>query len=461
MGLVYVRRLWPLLVSITVPLAFAAPPAALLLSFPGHVIANGLPVLLDDPDAWRIVARGVLTVAALAGAAVGLGAAVTLGSAALMGRDVPVAAAWRIGLRRLRTLVVWTAGTGALTAATLWTGMVRFTESDIPPPFAMLVLLPPYLLLMAVWCVALSAALLEGRGLVDAVRRAWELGTTRRTSHAVLTSACVATAVLAVTGTEIAVGAIVGSGGDQLLALAARGALLTLAVPLVLLLLCAPGVHASPDSPWYLDLARVDRRLTAAGNTVWPVPRATVPVLAVAVALPTVAPPLATALSPNITPQLVSEPLDLDGADAGQMTISEDGTTVHFGDDLDTAELRETHGVADQYRSAPAPLENGVVVTTYVDPHHRMEEEGPDHLDGLRAHVCEDAACTDPREVDLDEELEQTDRFHRDEHARGGHGAGRGCLTRRWLFRDGAGTGLRILHLDPLCRHRLLGPGDH
>lgn len=475
-GRTYIRRLWPLLVAITVPLAPAILLCALFIALPGYAVADGAPTYLGTPAAWQLTAWGLTAAVALVGAAVALGAGFVLAGASLLGRNVPVTTAWRTALRRLPVLLAWEGVTTALVVAALWVVLIRSQESEMALPVLVLLLLLPFSLLMAVWSVALSAALLEGRGLLEACRRGWEMGIACRTTHMVLVLIFTVVSVAAVVGAELAAGRIAESGTDQLLSLAARGAVLTLSAPLMLLLLCTPGVHSSPVSPWDLDLARVGANLPAAGATVWPRPRVTVPLTALAVVLPVVAVPLAPVLSPAMTVQTVSASMAADKYTAQQMAVS-DGTAFLMSSGRDpltvcdpecepvedalgpgihdaTATVEDGYVVTSwkrdpeaegepweeeppldggltllrcsgpvedgcrdttssnvrtfpdvPFQSSISPLDDGVVIASYADPTIAMKEEGTASLAGLRAHVCEDAECSDPREVDLSDEV--------------------------------------------------------
>ena len=409
-GRTYVRRSWPLLVAITVPLAPAILLFALFMSLPEYSVVDGSPTYMGTPDSWQVTVWVLATGMALVGTALALGSAFVLGSAALMGRDVPVTAAWRTALRRLPVLLVWEAVTATLVVAVLWVVLVRSQESEMALPVLVLLSLPPFLLLMAVWALTLAAALLEGRVLPDACRRAWELGIECRTTHMVLALVFTAVSLAAVVGAELSAGWLAESGYDQLLALAARSAILTLSAPLVLLLLCAPGVHTSPVSPWDLDLVRAEEHLPSAGATEWARPRPTTPLLALAVSLPVVAVPLAPVLSPVTTPQTISETVDADDYSAPRMAVSDDTVFLtRRGQDPLTVcdpECEPVEDVLDEgIVDAVATVEDGYLATAWKrDPGAEGEPwEEPPPLDGalhlLHCSGPDEDGCHDSGQV--------------------------------------------------------------
>lgn len=290
----YWRHLWSLLVVVALPaLPVALFGAAVTLWRSGDaVVVNGALETYGSPE-WVLL--GLTLFVALATAPVTLGGAVLVGAGALLGRPVPVGAAWRGALRRYRTTLGW------LLLLLLWAAVVLgllFTalsvlEFTLWP--VLTVLVPLVLSSLPALTVALPVALLEGRGTLRALAVSWTMGRYRRASHLVFVALAFGGGSLVLLSSDRLASWAAVLSADPFPSMFALALLSTLAAPLAVLLVTAPVTLDSTGRPWSthrdLDLAATDRELPRPSPA--PRGRAVPALLALAVLVPPTLTPVA------------------------------------------------------------------------------------------------------------------------------------------------------------------------
>ncbi|MEU3019063.1 hypothetical protein ABZ635_16885 [Nocardiopsis sp. NPDC007018] len=415
----YVRRLWPLLVVTAVPLlpAVLVGEAASLWGAADAVVVNGAVETRVDPGTGLWVLLGLALVTALAVAPVALGGVVLVAAGALLGRRVPVGAAWSRALRRYPTVLGWLLLMlvwAAVVLGLLFTGL--FVLEFTPWP-VLAVVVPPAVYSLAVLTVALPAALLEGHGTFRAVAVSWAMGRHRRASHVVFV------------GLAFGGGYLVNRAEERLatwaahlpvdpypvmVALALFGALLA---PLWALLVTVPATLDSTGRPWTahrdLDLAAADRELPGhvpeeAAPRAVPRGRAlAVPaLLALAVLVPTALTPVA--LWATDTPRVFTSPVE--GLTNPEVTVAMagrgDGALVtHAGRtvlasvcDPDCAPVGD--GLWTRGAGAAPAGDAGFVYTNWREYRHEDDQNAPHEDSGLYLTECsgpDAVACSEGR----------------------------------------------------------------
>lgn len=263
-GTVYLRRLGPLLVVLSVPAvpALLMAEMVLLWSPMDTIVVNARTETLGSLKASQWVFLGAAALVGLVATPIGLGGVLLLGGGALLGRRITVTAAWRQALRRyptilalLLTLMLW----AALFLGLLW---VTLFVWELAPPLVWVWLLPPALYTLPVLIVALPVALLEGHGLFLAIATAWLMGRFRRSTHLMFVALAFGLGyavreLLEHLTTWAALQTVV-----PLVVMTVTALISTLMAPLWPLLICAPVAQSDPDTHIRdLDLAALDRQL--------------------------------------------------------------------------------------------------------------------------------------------------------------------------------------------------------
>lgn len=324
-GATYLRRLWPLLVVLSVPAVPVVLMTELASVWPAlhPVVVNGAVEPLNSPGTGLWVFLGATLVVALALTPIALGGAVLLGGGAMLGRRVTVRDAWRQALRRhlstlgwLLLLLVWI----ALVLGLLFTSLFVV---EAPVGLTVVVLLPLVLYTLPVLVVALPVILLEGHRPLRALAVSWQMGRFRRLKFLLFVVLAFGSGYLVRQGLEYLGALAAVQSVDPLLTMAATALVAVLLAPLWPLLVSAP-VVLHEGSTRNLDLVAADRQIPraesfrAAVSEAIPEPApgpapggpalVAVPLLALAVLLPVAVAPLALWVSG--TTQILTSPVE-------------------------------------------------------------------------------------------------------------------------------------------------------
>ncbi|WP_152514371.1 hypothetical protein [Nocardiopsis valliformis] len=337
-GVAYLRRLWPLLVVLSVPAVPVVLMSELASVWPAldPVVVNGAVEPLNSPGTGLWVFLGATLVVALALTPIALGGAVLLGAGAMLGRRVTVRDAWRQALRRHLSTLGW------LLLLLLWTALVLgllFTALlvvEAPVGLTVVVLVPLVLYTLPVVVVALPVILLEGHRPFRALAVSWQMGRFRRLKFLLFAALAFGSGYLVRQGLEYLGSLAAVQSVDPLLTMAATALVTALLAPLWPLLVSAP-VMLCDSGTRDLDLVAADRQIPRSvtvpepGSSPEPAARTdprgrtlvTVPLLALAILLPVAVTPLT--LWASGTPRVFTSPVGSISRDEAVPALAAEG----------------------------------------------------------------------------------------------------------------------------------------
>ncbi|WP_460751974.1 hypothetical protein [Nocardiopsis oceani] len=335
----YVRGAGALLTATIVPLlpALLAAQALLVVQSLDGTVTEGALTPSGEPRTaglWLAAAAGVLT---LVGGPVALGAGILVGGGAMLGHRVPVGPAWRRSLRRYPTVLGWAVQISLLAVVTAVAIVYPLLLLELPPVlvlsfgvivgFVAIMFYDPVIL-------SLPVALIADTGLGEARRTVRRLRRNRPGVHLVFVLLALGVSwgtntglVWAAEGLPLPIPAFA-----QVTFVSFFGPMLLW--PWVLLLLCAPLLHApfatvrTGYALAFLDMDRVRGRLPRAVGPTRTRPARTAAVALAALLLPPLIAPVTAWANPSGTPAVTTASFETNWAvyDSTSVTMRTDGS---------------------------------------------------------------------------------------------------------------------------------------